>query len=198
LSTSHIVLLTLVWLSSLVSPQDSLCGGSLPPPVVIAVLPELSGQWVVSFSADSGPARGRVLNATLHLKPTTPAQQSGTSRIDGRPTVDSAYVYYGSLSRDLRPVGALRAGAVNSNDPGAPGVQVHFRRGTTEGRVEAEVRLRPAPPHDSWEAVLDGDYTTLSILRYESSKWTGTWESGGGENAVRARGRFCAIRTHGE
>ena len=192
------VLLTLTWFFSLARPQDTLCGVALPPPGAIAAPPELKGQWLVLFTADSGPARGRVLNAILHLKPTTLAQQSGTSRIDGRPTVDSAYVYYGSLSRDLRPVGALRAGAVNSNDPTAPGVQVHFRPRTTEGRVEAEVRLRPAPPHDSWDAVLDGDYTTLSILRYESGRWTGTWESGGGENAVRAKSKFCAIQTNGE
>jgi hypothetical protein len=176
------------------SAQWSLCD-SLPLIDPSATL-DLAGKWHLDFRADTGRAAGRTLHAELFLTPTTELQRTGKSVFDGSPVIHTSYVYWGALSTDLRRLGALRSGNVRSMDPMVPGVRVHARRerlGTTPF-LDLNIELRAEPPNDHWEVVLDGAYTVLNVSALNGESMAGIWESGGGEMAIAARGRFCGGR----
>jgi hypothetical protein len=176
------------------TPAQSTACDSIP--VVSPGIPlELAGGWTFEFIADTGRRTGRKMRADMRLITTTDRQRSGTD-ILGRPFIDSAYVFWGTLSSDLRRVGALQAGDVRSRDSLVPGVRVYARRERpgTPPFLDLTIDLRPPPPHDHWQTVLDGAYTTLFVTRAGRDGLAGRWESGGGEMAIAARGRFCGRR----
>jgi hypothetical protein len=157
---------------------------------------DLAGRWRLELVADTGRATGRSLSADLVLRPTTPAQRAGKSVITGKPVIDDGYAFWGTLSTDLRRLGALPSGHLTSNDPAVPGVRVYVRRERpgTEPFLDLSIQLRAQPPYDHWETVLDGDFNGFQVQAMDRDMMAGTWESSGGEMAVSARGRFCGRR----
>ncbi len=82
-------------------------------PLLLPTTPlELSGRWRIEFVAETGSRVGRHLRADLTLRPTTATQRAGRNVITGSPTADSSYSFSGTISTDLRRLGALPSGDV--------------------------------------------------------------------------------------
>jgi len=157
---------------------------------------DLAGRWELEFVADTGRATGRLLRAEMVLMPTSLDQRTGRSVVTGQQVIDSGYLFWGTLSSDLRRLGAIPSGDLKSKEPILPGVRVYAHRERPGARpfLDLSVQLRAPPPHDHWEVVLDGVSNGLNVLAMDRKTMTGTWESSGGEMAVSARGRFCGRR----
>jgi len=155
----------------------------------------LGGKWQLEFVADTSRAMGKSMKAEMVLIPTTLAQRTG-SGLTGQPVIDSAYAFWGTLSTDLRRLGAIPAGNLKSKEPMLPGVRVYARRERPGAPpiLDLSIRLRSPPPHDRWETVLDGVWNGLTVLAMDQEAMAGTWESSSGEMAAAARGRFCGRR----
>lgn len=119
-----------------------------------------------------------------------PAWVSGTLTLEPRPADlrrlnDWSVPLQGTADIDVSKVGAHDTGALDSEDPGAPGVLV------LQSGSEPMILLRlGASANRSDETAFDGAFTVLSVRSVDDEGFSGSWRSGSFGDEVR--GYFCA------
>lgn len=119
-----------------------------------------------------------------------PAWVAGTLKLEPRPADlrrlnDWSVPLQGTADIDVAQVGAHDTGALDSEDPSAPGVLV-LRSG-----AEPLILLRlGAAANRSDETAFDGAFTVLTVRSVDEEGFRGSWRSGMFGDEVR--GYFCA------
>jgi len=121
------------------------------------------------------------------------ASVEGTLTLSSRPTElrslrGASTPLQGLADIDLGGVGAQRMGALDSDDPEAPGVLVL----ETDGASPSVMLRFGSAANRTDQVAFDGGFTALTVLEIDGDGFAGTWRS-----AVRdltAEGYFCAVR----
>lgn len=120
-----------------------------------------------------------------------PAWTAGTLLLEPRPAElrrmnDWSVPLQGTSDIDIARVGAHDTGALDSDDPRAPGVLV------LQSDAEPMILLRlGAAANRSDETAFDGAFTVLTVRAVDGEGFRGSWRSGSFGNEVR--GYFCAL-----
>ena len=156
-----------------------------------ATLREAAGSYRLTLAAERRDGSRHATTGTLHLEMNPPALRRLSAA--GAAADDSVSVpLYGWASIDLRPVGALEIGDLDSRDPRSPGVLVLEQRPAFAAPVAITLRLGSIANRRTGQTAVDGGYTALHVTRLEESGgFSGTWISGVHGN--RVEGHFCAV-----
>ena len=165
--------------------------GSLPADVDAA---SWVGDYRLTLVATSGDSAGKQTSGVLRL-----VRQSDDLRKPDAESMDVAteMPLIGTVEVDLGAVYAVDVGALDSQDPIAPGVLVLERpheKQTGGPGTEVTIRLG-AEANRRGITRFDGGYTALFVLQAGPNGFFGNWASG--VTGQRAGGHFCAVPTVG-
>ncbi len=165
--------------------------GNLPADVDAA---SWAGEYRLTLVATSGDSAGKQTSGVLRLV----RQSDDLLKPDaGSMDVATEMPLIGTVEVDLGAVYAIEVGALDSQDPVAPGVLVLERPYEKEtGGPGTEVTIRfGAEANRRGITRFDGGYTALFVLQAGPNGFSGNWASG--VTGQRANGHFCAVPADG-
>ena len=136
----------------------------------------LAGRYRVVLVAESGSRAGQRTSGALELRAVREPRGGGE---------DEAPLLLGRAAFDPEAVGAVRVGALDTDDPAAPGVAVFRQRGRLLLRFGSDANRRGV-------LRFDGAYFVGWVDRVGGDGFSGRWESG--VAGPEARGTLCAQR----
>jgi hypothetical protein len=139
----------------------------------------LAGDFRLTLAATRGSHAGRSTEGTLRVRPFGNRPPSVAAAAGVR------YPLFGGTDVSLDSVGAVAPGAIDWADPAGPGVLV------IESPRQIMLRLG-VDANRAGNPRFDGAFTALTVTAIEAGRFTGTWQSGGGDQ--QASGYFCADR----
>jgi len=150
----------------------------------------LAGDFDITFVATSANAADRSVATTISLHPTD-ADHRQVMMPGDRPAPDVITPYYGTLESNLRDVGAVDVGDVQSLDVSQPGALVLYS-GYEAGNPQITIRFG-SEANRYGSVRFDGGYFVLRVQELTEIGIRGTWASGVTGNDVE--GYFCATKS---
>jgi hypothetical protein len=155
----------------------------------IMSLPDLSGIYTLSLTAETGPKAGSSTAGRLRLQPFDQATRSANP-LTVQTDPNARYVLFGSATLALDSIGAVAPGPLDLEQADRPGVLGIEWRSGGDANWSALLRLG-SDANAGGAARFDGAYLTLVPTRIDPAGFAGRWESGGERVAA---GYFCAVR----
>lgn len=153
-----------------------------------------AGDYLLTLVTTTGDSSGKQVSGSMNL-----AAQSDDLKMGEPGTMDAATLMplVGTVAVDLGAVHAVEVGALDSEDPMAPGVLVlerPYQKQSGEAATEVTIRLGSEANRRSTTR-FDGGYTALFVLQAGPGGLAGNWASG--VTGQRAGGHFCAVPAGG-
>lgn len=152
-----------------------------------------AGEYSLVMVATSGDSAGRSASGTMQLR-----VQSEELQVPPLGSADAGtrMLMYGSTDLDLRTILAVEVGALDSEDPLAPGVLVLERAVELDGGSSKEITVRLGSEANRRGVTrFDGGYTALFVRQASTGGFAGNWASG--VTGQMSSGHFCASKTDG-
>lgn len=165
--------------------------GNLPADIDAA---SWAGDYRLTLVATSGDSAGKQTSGALRLVPQTDDFRKPEA---GSMDVATEMPLIGTVDIDLAAVYAVEVGALDSEDPAAPGVLMlerSYEKQTGDPGTEVTIRFG-ADANRRGITRFDGGYTALFVLQRSPNGFAGNWASG--VTAPRAGGHFCAVAADG-
>lgn len=147
-----------------------------------------AGEYHLVMVATSGDSAGRSVSGTMRLM-----VQSEELQVPPMGSLDDGtrMLLYGSTDIDLRAILAVEVGALDSDDPLAPGVLVIERPVERDGGTSMEITVRlGSEANRRGMTRFDGGYTALFVRQASTGGFAGNWASG--VTGQLSSGHFCA------
>lgn len=168
-----------------VAPACEAAEGDLPMDVTAQTW---AGEYHLVMVATSGDSAGRSVSGTMRLM-----VQSEELQVPPMGSLDDGtrMLLYGSTDIDLRVILAVEVGALDSDDPLAPGVLVIERPVERDGGTSMEITVRlGSEANRRGMTRFDGGYTALFVRQASTGGFAGNWASG--VTGQLSSGDFCA------
>ena len=150
-----------------------------------------AGQYRLVMVATAGDSAGRSVTGGMQLM-----VQSEELQVPPMGSADDGtrMLLYGSTNIDLPGILAVEVGALDSDDPLAPGVLVIERPVELDGGSSKEITIRLGSEANRRGVTrFDGGYTALFVRQASTGGFAGNWASG--VTGQLSSGHFCASKT---
>jgi hypothetical protein len=147
-----------------------------------------AGEYRLVMVATTGDSAGRSASGNMRLM-----VQSEELKVPPMGSADDGtrMPLYGTTDIDLSGILAVQGGALDSDDPVAPGVLVLGRPVERDGGTSTEITIRLGSEANRRGLTrFDGGYTALFVRQASTGGFAGNWASG--VTGQLSSGHFCA------